>query len=184
MPAQRPLPTTLADNDQDGYQDPYHSNTILGVGESYDYMSLYSNQHIGGLRYQLPVPRGAQILAATLSANFNNEQTDSPRLAIQAERTDNAPAMNGSDAYELSNKTKTWASAIWNADNLGTGWHDSPDLKNVIQAIVNRDDWQSNNHILLILTNYPDDNGEGLDFYQREGSNPGAKLNIGWEIGQ
>ena len=59
--------------------------------------------------------------------------------------------INAADTYNLSDRTPTTAQIAWNQENLGSGWAVSPDIKTVVQEIVNRSGWSSGNWLLLLL---------------------------------
>lgn len=179
---EKSLTIRLADSNQDGFQDPYTNSTVIGVGggtihPGYNFMSLYESNHPGALRYVLNIPQGAHITSARLSVNLDNASALVARASIYAEAVDNAAAMTGTVANELSNKSKTVQSATWQTIYTNTGWKQSADFSNVVQAIVNRPGWRAGNHLLLIIINTA-----SLDFYAQEAANQGARLLVTYEI--
>ncbi|GAG68261.1 unnamed protein product, partial [marine sediment metagenome] len=48
-------------------------------------------------------------------------------------------------------RQRTNASVEWVEDNLGWGWHCSPELKTIIQELVNQEDWVANNYLALLF---------------------------------
>lgn len=105
-------------------------------------------------RFQLNVPQGATIDDAKLSLYFPNTLQDNVGWDIQAEYIDDSPAIT-TTTNNISNRTLTTALVSWVDTNVaGTtaGTYDSPELKTVIQEVVDRPGWAANNYISIIVT--------------------------------
>lgn len=150
--------TYWLDDDDDGYQDPNQGNVVVGVGSAASsVMSLSSPGHVGAFRFRLhSIPRHARILGARLRGYLDSDSEDTARMDIFAEASGNAPALQGGIAHDILNRTRTAVHVDWDQQNIlpnapNGDWCDTPELKTVVQDIVNRDDWNAGNHLLLIL---------------------------------
>lgn len=124
--------------------------------------SVYS---IVGMRFTpVNIPQGAIINDALLSVYCNSIINDNPRLLISGEATDNAYTFEDS-AYNISSRYLTSEQITWSEDNIYLyGYVTSPDIKAVIQEIVNRPNWSSGNAINIILIGM-ERNNLGFDLY-------------------
>jgi hypothetical protein len=69
---------------------------------------------------------------------------------------DNAAAFTTS-SYNVSSRTKTtasvsWAPSSWNTVGTAGANERTPDIKDIIQEIVNRSAWSSGNSMVIIVT--------------------------------
>ncbi|HHP7242534.1 MAG TPA: T9SS type A sorting domain-containing protein [Cyclobacteriaceae bacterium] len=107
-----------------------------------------------GLRFQnITIPRGAVIESAIIEVWSHESKTteDVAALTIYAEKTANASTFT-EDAL-ITDRTPTDAQIEWTVDEEWGLWtrHETPDLKSIIQEIVDMDDWQSSNSIAFII---------------------------------
>ncbi|MCJ7749595.1 MAG: hypothetical protein MUQ65_00640, partial [Armatimonadetes bacterium] len=113
-----------------------------------------SNWYCCGVRYQtVPIPAGATIDSAALSFSPANTRWDNVIVYRAAEDVDSAAVfssthMPGGTAYN----SRTTAKVYWDIPNwTAYVWDDSPDLATVVQEVVDRGGWASNNNLLFIL---------------------------------
>src|SRR5262249_13367555 len=114
---------------------------------------------LAGLRFsKVVIPPGATITAANLQLNadqgFTGSNTTACTLTLSGEAADNAPSF-GANFANLSALPKTaatvaWPVPAWVANTTGPAQR-SPDLKTIIQELVNRPGWVSGNAIALLL---------------------------------
>ncbi|WP_371195806.1 PilC/PilY family type IV pilus protein [Glaciecola sp. SC05] len=129
-----------------------------------------SNNYIG-LRFQsLNIPKGATIknawlefTAATSRGNNNSKMT------IHGVAEPNPPQFDSQATDALKNKPKTAASVSWN--NIGY-WsresrYNSPDIKGIIEEIVNLPGWQPRNSIMFSISNFQ--NSNSIAAYSHQG---------------
>ncbi|MBF0446684.1 MAG: VWA domain-containing protein [Magnetococcales bacterium] len=107
-----------------------------------------------GIRFRsLPIPRGAVIASAELVFEIDEAASGSTSLTIRGEDVDDAITFSSSSS-NISNRTTTTASVAWNGvvapsiDETLT----SPDIKSLVQEIVDRPGWVSGNNMAFILT--------------------------------
>ncbi len=107
-----------------------------------------------GIRFAgVSVPKGALITKATIqfTVDATNKNTDPCVLTIVAESSDNAAPFTGT-ASELSSRTKSTTSVVWNIaagtwNAVGSAGENerTPDLKSLVQELVNRNSWSQGN---------------------------------------
>lgn len=103
-----------------------------------------------GLRFQnVTISAGSTITNAWLTVTTYNTEDD-PNVTIYGEDIDDAPSFT-TTGYDITSRTKTTASVSWSASNIGTGAKNSPDVKSVIQEIIDRSGWASGNDIAIIV---------------------------------
>lgn len=139
-----------------------------------------------GLRFQdLPIPQGANITSAYVQFQARETETGTRVVTIVGEDEDDSMTFS-SLTNNITGRTPTTASVNWNIpdwDNNQQGADQrSPDIKSIIQEIVDRSGWLANNNIALIITG---NNTSSSDPQRRADSydnNPGVspQLNVTW----
>jgi len=106
-----------------------------------------------GLRFtNVLINQGATIISASLDYTAQAADISSTTVSIKGQAADNAPAFLNVNA-NISGRTTTTASASWSTgDWVTNNTYTSPDLKNVIQEIVNRGGWLPGNALAIIQT--------------------------------
>ncbi len=144
-----------------------------------------------GLRFRdLYIPKGATIDSAFIIVHSHEAKTaeDVADLTIACEATDNAETFNESDL--IDSRTLTTAQLNWVVDEPWGLWtpHSTPDLKDLVQEVVDRDGWESGNAIAFIILGKdqgpsevenarefesfeniadPEDGGDGMNYPER-----------------
>jgi hypothetical protein len=123
------------------YQEYYF--WVNGVEEAY--MRFAPGNRPGWRFAQVDVPQGARIESAYLEVYV--DQRDDPSMYLYAEAVDDAP-----DFSNAGPQYRTWGDvhALWDADDVGFGWHQSPDIAALIQEVVARPGWGSGNAIAIL----------------------------------
>lgn len=115
-----------------------------------------NNQTVGMRFRNLTIPKGATITNAYMQFVTDYSSTGAASLAVRGQDIDNAPAFTSS-ADNVSARTKTSASVAWSppdwptADEAGAAQR-TPNLKSIVQEIVDRSGWASGNSLVLIVT--------------------------------
>ncbi|MGD8938325.1 MAG: PilC/PilY family type IV pilus protein [Gammaproteobacteria bacterium] len=106
-----------------------------------------------GLRFpNVLINQGATILEATLEFTAQSSATASTTLIFKAEADDNANGFVNSNS-NISSRTTTSASVSWSpGDWTRNNTYVTPDLKSIIQEVVNRDTWEPGNALAIIQT--------------------------------
>ena len=115
-----------------------------------------SSRQIVGLRFQgVSIPQGATITNAYIEFTADEIADPVTNLVIVGEDHDNAPAFQDLPS-EMAGRTTTTASVAW--DNV-PAWgsvgetgvkQQTPDVKTIVQEIVNRSGWEGNAIVFLI----------------------------------
>jgi|GEM_PF-1936080 len=109
-------------------------------------------QIVGMLFRSVDVPQGAVINSAYIE--FETDETDSgtTNLIIYAEDEDSAGNIGNNDG-NLSTRTpttetETWSPGAWNTVSQK---HQTPNLSDIIQELVDRPGWVANNNMALLI---------------------------------
>jgi hypothetical protein len=141
----RSISASEDDINQDGTsltngQDIWMGNAS-SVGSSY-----------AGLRFNnITIPRGATITNAYLRVYSSQNQWLTINLEIAAEATANSGPFDFSNLPSTKNLTTGVVKHSSNSNWSGNTWYNLDDIKNVIQEVVSRGDWNSGNSISIIL---------------------------------
>jgi hypothetical protein len=141
----------IAATADDGYS--YNAGTTFVT----DALSLgrgsESQQRLVWLRFvNVLVPHGLRVVSAKTSLYATDDDADTPELTIYGNASDDAVAPT--DAAERRALVKTAASVDWDPGAVTEEtWYDSPDIKSVIQEIVDRPDWKSGQSIQILVEN-------------------------------
>jgi hypothetical protein len=134
----------------------------------------------------IKVPQGSKIVRASLTicANPNGLEAGVDGL-IEGEATDNAAAF-GTTTRVIAQLATTTASKAWTwaDDNPWTGntWYESPDISAVVQEIVDRAGWASDNALVIIYTFNQQTFGDERRFWSYDGDpTKAAKLSITYQ---
>jgi len=143
-------------NEDDGYSysggynftDKLYTNLML-IGGAADTLINQGSLSIWMLFKNVAVPQGVTILESILTYTSVLDSTDVITTKVYANDVDNAVAPTSYNIWQ--NKVRTtaytdWALGSWLRDTE----YDSPDIKSVIQEVVNRVGWVSGNDILIL----------------------------------
>lgn len=159
----------VAASADDAYQASAGTTTINDT-----YRGTTNADRYYGSRWQnVAIPRGSTINSAYEQLYFVSG--DDPRLDVTGEIGD--AAVFTTDAYNISSRAQTTAKVDWDADNVAAGFVQSPDLKSVLQEIVNDASWASGNDLVLI-NKTTTGNNTTVYFWDYSGNARGAKLDV------
>lgn len=106
--------------------------------------------YIGGWRFtSVTVPKNAPIVSAKLTVPV---YACDPYHEIAGQAADNPGAFTAGVTSDLSGRPKTTARVNWIDSSVAEGNEQSPELKTIIQEIVNRSGWASGNALCLFAT--------------------------------
>lgn len=134
------------------------SSTALGVrmGKS-DFANI---RFTGGFRFvNITVPNGAIIDSAVFKCTIDSTRWDDPSVNIYGEKIANSADFAANKT--VIRRTKTTSSVSWGATSLGAGLVQSPDIKSVIQEIVNQPGWNAGNALAVLIKG----NSDTKDFH-------------------
>lgn len=167
----------------------YWATSIVQAG----WFSASYAQWSTGFRFQtIPIVQGATIDSAALSiCSYSNKSVTTVRVRIRAEAVDDAPAF--SDEANWNSRFPsgvTTAQTDWDAPGAWTKdvWYSSPDFAAVVQEIVDRGGWSSNNDLVIFWDDYDDRSDHAADCRRQAysydiNSSKAAKLNVSYSLG-
>ena len=145
------LTSRISNNDDDSEETVSDGNSrpegnTLSIGES------GSSSQLVGLRFgDLDIPRGVTITSATLEFVADNSQFSNSSLSIGVQASDDAAAFT-SDTADLSDRALHQDKVDWQPESwINDRTYSSPDISSVLQQVVERDGWCSNNNLALII---------------------------------
>ena len=177
------------------------TNTDAGFeydGQNVTIITTYSNIRLGnrsgsgygdtwgGMRFTtVPIPQGATINSAILSVypyTYISTNPTQVRLKIYAEAVDNSTTFSNAD-NNIRNRSATSAQVDWDISSWVNGINTSVDFSSVIQEIVNRPGWSTNNAINILIKDDGSTTGAHINIYQNSGSSATPKLNVTYSTG-
>jgi hypothetical protein len=133
--------------------------------------------HWGGYRWasgSLPV-LGSTITVCYFQPYIYMTAADDIRVDLHFQLA-TAPAQFTAGGYDLSSRTRTGVSVLWAADSLGTGYKTSPELKTVLQEVIN----SYSPTALVLVAKARSDDTKSCVAWAKDGSANSAKLHIEW----
>lgn len=110
-----------------------------------------------GVRFSsVDIPESAIILAASIQFTADNTGADPVQLTIFGENAANAISYSEDIYYDITSRSKTVESAVWDIPEWPDTGDAGPaqqtvDLASIVQAIVSRGDWVTGNSIAFIF---------------------------------
>jgi len=135
-------PTHMADEKQDGSSFTT-GQAVTRAGNS------TAIRGVCGLLYDsVAIPAGSTIDSAFLQVGSAGSVGD---ILVDIHANDVDDAANFSVEADATSRARTTASVTFNYTNIPQTMDDSPDIKTVIQEVVDRAGWSSENSICLLL---------------------------------
>jgi hypothetical protein len=111
------------------------------------------NYHVGMRFRNIGIPQGATISSAKITFVSAKDKNGSVSVSIYGEDTDDASSFSNSDD-DITDRTSTSETVSWSFSN---DWdkdetYETPDLKTIVQEIVDRGGWSSGNDMVFILS--------------------------------
>ena len=113
------------------------------------YISGYASRYTGHRWTTVPIPQGATIDSASVAFYFPSTSYDDPDAYLYMEDADNAVTF-AADEGGYANRTKTASPVTCTATGVGDGFETSQDIKSIVQRVVNRGGWASDNALVLL----------------------------------
>jgi K319-like protein len=115
-----------------------------------------SNQTVGLRFTSLAIPQGAIITSAAIQFQADETQSEATSLLIQGQAAGTTATFTNT-TLDVSSRPRTAASVTWNPvawSTIGEAGANqrTPDIKAIIQEIVNRPDWVSGGSIVVIIS--------------------------------
>ena len=90
-------------------------------------------------------------------------------------------AASSSDTYNSRSQTAT--AVNWTAADVGAGYVASPDIKSIVQLVIDRVGWQTNNSIAIITSSLTNGTSCRARSWDYSGNASGAKFNCTYTAG-
>lgn len=141
-------------------------------GDKYDTVYRFQN---------VTIPAGAIIVSATISVNVVSDVSDKDfHSKIIGNDVDDAVAPTSAAQYTALALTDAYVE--WNLTAWTAGFMASPDIKTIIQEIIDRPGWASGNDLQILWKNNLSAAGSLVNCYTYDqGSTYGAKLNVTYD---
>lgn len=115
-----------------------------------------SEDQIIGLRFtHITIPQGATITSSYIQFKVDETSSGNTQLNIHTEQTDNALPFENS-AKNVGNRNKSssisWAVPPWTRRNARGADQKTPNLKTIVQQVVNRSGWEAGNALVFLFT--------------------------------
>lgn len=110
-----------------------------------------------GIRFtSLAIPPGAEIASAYLQFTADEIHAGATALLISGDDRDTSPSL-GTGSFSISSRPRTaavveWSPAPWNTIGEAAEAQRTPDLRAIVQEIVDRAGWQSGNAISFLVS--------------------------------
>ncbi len=148
------IPISAGLDDVEEKQAP-NDRVIIGSTDL-DFVRSGGNQTVG-LRFNgLNIPQGTLITNAYIQFTANATRSESTSLTIEGEDSDNAVVFSRANG-NVSSRPRTISSVAWLPapwTTVGEAGNDqrTSDLSSIVQEIVNRSGWTSNNSLAFIIS--------------------------------
>lgn len=131
------------------------TNNDLDLGQ----LSGFESAKVIGIRFEeINLDKGQEIKGAFLQFTMegNKKKAKPTVLTIRGELSPNAESFkneaNNISSRELTKASIKWTPKPWNPEQANDQKPKTPDLSEIIQEVVNQDDWQNRNALVLIIT--------------------------------
>jgi hypothetical protein len=151
---------------QDSTDDAQQAINGGSVFASAYYMELMKNWFCkrwgGGVRFpNITIPQGSQIHSAYISLVSYSTCWLHAYDSVACEAVDSASGFNSAQgSYDISNRwgNRTDAVVIWNEDIRNSSIHpdSTPDLKEILQEMIDRPNWKPGNSVVFLFKNVKD----------------------------
>lgn len=153
--------------DDDALQDP--GGAML---PRYSWISLYSPEHRGGLRFVLDgVPAHATLLEAVLEVYIDSGAEDDPAETLFRQLGRN-PAGFSTERNDLGGRPLTVESVPWYGTRLREGWTTSPSVVPLLQPLLDEPDYVPGDAVVFVFVPGPEA-GPARVFEFRQLDHPG-----------
>jgi hypothetical protein len=164
-------------NDNDDVNEDISSGYMYH-GYNALYLSWYGSEHVGTRFRNITIPANATIEEAYIQFTAYDDGDANSNLTIRGIKEPNTGQFTSSSS-NLSSRPRTSSSVSWSVSRFAWDNEDAtldertPELKSLVQEIVNQSTWSSGNAMGFILS--PNNNGN-VEAYSHDGSPSKAPL--------
>ncbi len=149
--------TSRVNTAHDDMEEIISTGAIDDASSDLELVSEGAGDQIIGLRFtNLTIPQGAVILNATIQFTVDETSNGATALTLRAQAADNAAtfavATNSVSGRPLTTASVAWTVNPWNTLQEQGADQRTPNLKSIIQEVVDRAGWASGNAIAVIVT--------------------------------
>lgn len=146
------LVKTITTNTGYGEEGGYYGTTFQPNYNSCRLGYSSSDRNIFIWHQNVTIPKGSTIDSAVISIMANTDNSSSVNLKIYIENSDNPS--QPSSINDINQRTYT-SGIDWDESNAWTAGqrYTTPNFKNDLQTIINRDGWKSGQNILILIKN-------------------------------
>ncbi|MFC1758764.1 PQQ-binding-like beta-propeller repeat protein [Planctomycetota bacterium] len=154
----KPAPDGLRFYPRDSNDDAEESpNGSVNFGSSDLELTKDEEQQIVGIRFaDVEIPQSTKIIKAYIQFTADEKNEEKTKLKIQVQDVGNAVSFQTSEhnisSRALREKKIKWEPKKWDKEGRAEGDERTPDLTELVQAIVNRDDWKQGNAMAFVIT--------------------------------
>lgn len=150
-------PTSVNNSQRDGARNVYDfsESSSRGARLHLDWLIPQSGgEELVGLRFEdVQIPQGATVTKAEIKFTSGSDESSTANFLIHGEAHDNSPIFTAT-TNDISNRNKTSAAVQWNGVGAWTSnnVYSSPELKSIVQEIVNRSGWCGSNAMSFMIS--------------------------------
>lgn len=147
-----------------GTDDCYVFQTTMRLNRDYLFIDDCTLEMRAYMRFlNITIPQGTTILHAHLevcSYGSNGGRSEMVACGIKESNTNTFSSQSDADGRPITITSEDWICGVggfedyWDADSWH-GWPDGPELKDIIQEIVNQPTWLSGNPLAIKIVNIP-----------------------------
>lgn len=150
--------------------------SLTGTTGYMNYAKTATGTYKWGFRFtSVPIPQGTTLSSATISPYINSPSYDDPQVTISCDDADSSVTFDLTN-NQPSDRTKTTATAAWQAVGVGSGYVASADIASPISEVLGRAGWASGNDLSVLTVPISSSYRAQISTYDR-GSQYTAKLN-------
>lgn len=155
--AQVTVSSQIQAGDDDAEEDQLGSMYVNSSDLELVYDGFVRGNQWVGLRFrQLGIPPGATITNAYLQFTTDETNGRSTELTIRGEASTSSEPFRWYDNGNITDRPRTqasvaWQPAAWNQVAEASAAQRSPDLRTVVQEIVNQPNWQTSSALTLLI---------------------------------
>lgn len=143
--------------DSDDLEEWIASGAVDGTSSDLEMINEGSGDQIIGLRFaNLNIPAGAAIISASIQFTTDETASGATTLTFKAQAADSA-ATFAATSFNVSGRPTGTASVAWNVPAWNVLQEQStsqrtPDIKALVQEVVDRSGWKAGNAIAVIIS--------------------------------
>ena len=162
------LRRAVADSTDDAQQSVSSGNVYASAPYMELMLNWFQRRWGGAVRFpDIRIPQGSQINSAYISVVSFSTCWLRTYDSVACEAVDSALSFSSAQgSYELSDRwaNRTNGVVVWNEDMRNSSIHpdSTPDLKDLLQEVVDRPDWKAGNSVVFIFKNMRDEKDSAM----------------------